>query len=139
MRLGLWLGLSAGFLLGACAQEEVAITVETSIEEPGPSVADALVRHLGPQGIAVEDRENADPDTILPNVLAGNVDFGIVEEPAQRQPGLSTVAPLYPSILHALHRKEREVGSFPDLIRGQRIYAGPIGGNRLAPAAAAVR
>ncbi|MEM7504469.1 MAG: TAXI family TRAP transporter solute-binding subunit [Pseudomonadota bacterium] len=128
MRVGLWLGIGAGLLLAACAQEEVTITIETSIEEPGPSVADALVRHLGPQGITVQDQENADPDTILPNVRAGLVDFGIVEEPAQRQPGLSTVAPLYPSILHALHRKEREVGSFPDLIRGQRVYAGPIGG-----------
>lgn len=128
MRGGPWLGVAAGLLLAGCAQEEATISIQTSIEEPGPSVADALVRHLGPQGIAVEYQENADPETILPNVRDGSVDFGIVEEPAQRQSGLATVAPLYPSILHALYRKEREVGTFPDLIRGQRVYAGPIGG-----------
>ena len=59
---------------------------------------------------------------------SGDIDLAIVEEPARRIPGLATVVPLYPSILHVLHRKAREVRTFPELIRGQQIYAGPVGG-----------
>lgn len=125
-------GFALALLAVGCARDPVSISIRISIEEPAPSVADALRRHFEPRGIAVDfasdDELEDDPDVIIQDVLDGTVDFGILEEPVRRVDGLTTVAPLYPSILHVLHRRGRSIEDFPGLVRGQRVYAGPIGG-----------
>lgn len=114
-------------LLAACAREPVAVTISYTTEEPAGSVAEALRRHLEPRDILIEAKPNEDPEAIVRAVLEGQVDFGILEEPARRLDGLTTIAPLYPSILHVLHRKGRSISDFSELIRGQQVYAGPLG------------
>ena len=73
--------------------------------------------------LAKDDREK-----VVAAVLGGEADLGILEEPTGRVAGLTTVVPLYPSILHVLYRKDRRANSFAELIRGQQVYAGPVGG-----------
>ncbi len=112
----------------SCTRAPQSVVVSISTEEPGPSVAAAMQPLLAEQNIELVIRGNDDPESILTVVLEGDADLGIVEEPARRVHGLTTVAPLYPSILHVLYRKNRSIRTFPELIRGQQVYAGPIGG-----------
>lgn len=121
-------GAFCALLAVSCTNEPATVVVSISTEEPGPAVARAMRPLLAEAGVELDIQGNDDPESILTVVLNGEADLGIVEEPARRVPGLATVAPLYPSILHVMHRKNRAVGSFPELIRGQQIYAGPIGG-----------
>ena len=125
-------GLAAGVLCAvvaaSCAREPVSLSVAVSTEEPGPSVARAMQPLLAEQGIALDTQTSDGPNDSLDAVLGGEIELAIVEEPARRIPGLTTVVPLYPSILHVYYRKGRDVSTFPELIRGQHVYAGPIGG-----------
>ena len=116
------------FVLG-CDREPTALTLRSSTEEPAFQVAAALRSELADRGIQLElVSEFADPDGIVAAVRAGEVDLGIVEEPATRTAGIRTIVPLYPSILHVVHRASNPADSFSELIRGQKVYAGPIGG-----------
>ena len=124
--------VALAIVAASCAREPLNLSVGISWEEPAPSVGDALLSHFEPRGVSVElssyTNANEGSDALLEDVLKGAVDLGIVEEPAKRVAGLTTVAPLYPSILHVLHRRDRPAQSFPEVIRGQQIYTGPIGG-----------
>ena len=115
-------------LLAACSREPIPLVLSISTEEPAQTIADAMAPLLADVGIEVDVRPNADLGSILAAVSNGDADLGIVEEPAQRIPGLRTVVPLYPSILHVLYRHGRDVSGFPELISGQNVYAGPVGG-----------
>ena len=126
------LGIALAITAASCAREPVDLSIGISAEEPAPSVGDALRRHFEPRGVNVSlsayDNASEDSDAILADVLSGEIDLGIMEEPAKRVPALTTVAPLYPSILHVLYRRDRPAQTFPELIRDQQIYTGPVGG-----------
>lgn len=114
--------------LTSCVRLDEGLVVSYSIEEPAPSVADALKRQLALSNIPVELTPKDDPEKVVTAVLGGEADLGILEEPFTRVVGLTTIVPLYPSILHVLYRQERSADSFPELVRGQQVYAGPVGG-----------
>ncbi len=128
MRTGLIASGLCALVAVGCAREPASVVVGISTEEPGPTIAAAMQPLLAQEGIELDIRAFEDPEAILAAVLDGRVDLGIIEEPARRIAELRTVAPLYPSILHAMHRRERVVSTFAELIRGQQIYAGPVGG-----------
>lgn len=121
-------GLACCAALLSCVRPDLSLVVSHSYEEPAPSVADALRRHMALSNIAVELTTKDDPQKVVAAVLGGEADLGILEEPSGRVAGLTTIVPLYPSILHVLYRQERSAESFPELVRGQQVYAGPVGG-----------
>lgn len=115
-------------VLCSCDREPSSLTVSISTEEPAPVMAATMRDVLASVDLDLLVEPTSDPYTILDAVRDSEADFGIVDEPPRRVAGIATVVPLYPSILHVLYRKDRLVTGFPDLIEGQQIYAGPIGG-----------
>lgn len=116
------------FLLTACSADTAHFTIGVSAEEPGPRIAEETRLLLVDSGLSAEVRSIEVAADIISAVLSGDIDFGIIAEPAVLIPGLTTVLPLYPSILHVLYKSENTPASFADVLVGKRIYAGPLGG-----------
>lgn len=58
----------------------------------------------------------------------GDVKLAIVDNSAPFDPGIRTLLPLQPGIVHILYKGEERPQSFALLLRGRRVYAGPLGG-----------
>lgn len=127
-RIGTRIVFAALPLVVGCEDTSQPLTLMVATEEPAPSIASALVPLLDERGIEVEVLSEDDATRILSLIASGEADLAIVEEPPAAVPGVSTVLPLYPSVLHVLYRAGRDPGSFADVIREQAVYAGPAGG-----------
>ncbi|MCH9695314.1 MAG: hypothetical protein K0U72_12460 [Gammaproteobacteria bacterium] len=115
-------------LAAACAPEQHSLTLGRSSEEPAPAIADSVRDTLNTQGIILDLQFASDPAAAMRAVLDGDLDLAIVEEPDHPLPQIMTLSPLYPSVLHVLHRQPAVAGDFVALIDGTSVYAGPIGG-----------
>ncbi|MDQ8205285.1 TAXI family TRAP transporter solute-binding subunit [Pelagicoccus sp. SDUM812003] len=114
--------------LAGCGKREHSIVIGHSVEEPGPSIAQAVSGLLNQNKLPASTTSFANEAEILQAVLDGTVVFAIAEEPERKIKDLATVVPLYPSILHVLHKKGMSADSLADLLDGKTVYAGPIGG-----------
>ena len=65
--------------------------------------------------------------TALDALLAGEADIALVSNNMPYRPRISTVMPLYPTVLHVGHIGEREFRSAAELFRSARVFAGPEG------------
>jgi TRAP-type uncharacterized transport system substrate-binding protein len=63
----------------------------------------------------------------LDALVDGTADIALVSNNMPFRTGVSTVLPLYPTVLHIGHFGEREFESGIELFRGARIFAGPEG------------
>ena len=120
--------------LGGCQMTMIPeLTLAVSPEEPAPSVARELGDFLSSRRFAIEIQASSSPTDIVAAIRDRRVDLALVEEPAGPTTGVVTVAPLYPSVLHVLHRDPEDPPDFAALIRGKSVYPGPAGGaaNRL--------
>lgn len=115
-------------LLCACTSADRNITLAVSTEEPAPTLADTVRPMLEARGFSVAIETVTDPLEALASIRDHRLDLAIVEEPDRPQPGLITLAPLYPSVLHVLHNRAPPHDNFAELIRGASVYAGPSGG-----------
>jgi len=111
-----------------CAKEDRELTLVISTEEPAPSIAESIRLFLGEGGFSISVDATADPAKIVAAIRDRRVDLALIEEPDVLEPGVVTLAPLYPSILHVLYNGTRAPENFADLIRGASVYAGPLGG-----------
>lgn len=66
-----------------------------------------------------------DSVSALDALEAGYGDIAFAPNTGAYREGISTVIPLYPSILHIIAHAERPAGSLAELLRGARVYAGP--------------
>jgi TRAP-type uncharacterized transport system substrate-binding protein len=86
----------------ATASEEVETPVRLA---PGPAVANA--------------------EAALTALAEGRADLAIVENSVSyRQPGVRTVIPLYPSVLHIGVRRDRRAQTLGEVLRGATVFAG---------------
>lgn len=115
-------------LVSACTAEPKHFVLGVSAEEPGPSIAEKVKQLLTDSRFTVEVRSIENSVDIIAAVRNGDINFGIIEEPLALIPGLATVVPLYPNILHVLYKGEDTANQFSDVIVGKRIYAGPLDG-----------
>ncbi len=113
---------------GGCELQDRDLTLAHATEEPAPSIAETVRSTLAASGISITIEESADPSAILAAVSEGRVDLAIIEEPEQPKAGATTLAPLYPSVLHVMHNRSGDPGNFAELMRGANVYAGPAGG-----------
>lgn len=120
--------MSACLLLVSCAAERSSLVILVTPEEPAPTIAASIQPLLESIGYAVEIRSIDDPMEVFELIDAGAADLGIVEEPDEPRSGLATVLPLYPTLLHVLHRSDMQPGGFEEVIRGHSVYPGPQGG-----------
>ena len=120
--------MAALLLIAACSKPARDLTLAVTTEEPAPSVAEAIRSHLDSHGFALEVEVAANSAAAIEAVLDGRLDLAVIEEPDRPIPGLTTLAPLYPSVLHILHDRDAAPGDFRKLISGATVYAGPTGG-----------
>ena len=66
-------------------------------------------------------------ETALDAVVAGDADLALVPNNLPYRQGVSTVMPLYPTVLHIGYLGDRQFDSAAALIRGSRVFAGPGG------------
>ena len=104
------------------------LTLAVSPEEPAPSVGQGVVEFLHRRGYSVSLVATSGAEEILDAVAGGRVDFALIEEPDRPRPGIVTLAPLYPSVLHVMHDEAEDPPDFGALIRRKKIYAGPMQG-----------
>ncbi len=114
-------------LLG-CNGLDRSLLIKVSTEEPAPSIAEAMRPLLEARGFSVEIQPDDNAKHIVDAIRNGTADLAVVEEPLRLIPGVVTLAPLYPSVLHVLYRDRSRPASFADLIRDRKIYAGPVEG-----------
>ena len=85
-----------------------------------------LLGHDGEVSISLTDEEQSE-ESALDALTAGEADIALVSNNMPYRPGISTVMPLYPTVLHIGHFGEREFASGTELFRGARVFAGPRG------------
>jgi hypothetical protein len=66
-------------------------------------------------------------DTPLDALEAGHADLALTSNAQHFRKGITTVMPLYPTVLHILYRKDRPADSAVNLLRGATVNAGPVG------------
>lgn len=65
--------------------------------------------------------------TPLDALEAGYADLALTSNAQPYRQGITTVMPLYPTVLHVLYRKDRRADSVAHLLRGAAVNAGPVG------------
>jgi len=115
-------------VLAGCAVEDRELTLAVSTEEPAPSIAETIRSFLNERGFSISIDVTTDSTKIVAAIRDRKVDLALIEEPELPTPGVVTLAPLYPSILHVLYNDAEAPADFADLIRGAKVYAGPLGG-----------
>ena len=115
-------------VLAGCAMEDRELTLAKSTEEPAPSIAETIRSLLSERGFSISIDVTTDATKIVAAIRDRKVDLALVEESDLPVSGVVTLAPLYPSVLHVLHNQTEVPEDFADLIRGAKVYAGPLGG-----------
>ena len=115
-------------VFAGCTRENRDLTLAVSTEEPAPSIAESIRSLLIEREFSISIDVTTDPDKIVAAVRDRKVDLALVEESSLPIPGVVTLVPLYPSVLHVLHNHAKVPADFPALIMGSKVYAGPVGG-----------
>ncbi len=63
----------------------------------------------------------------LDDLISGDADIALVSNNMPYRPGIATVMPLYPTVLHIGHVGDRKFENATELFRGARIFAGSAG------------
>ena len=66
-------------------------------------------------------------ETPLDALEAGYADLALTSNAQHYRKGITTVMPLYPTVLHILYRKDRPADTAVHLLRGASVNAGPVG------------
>ena len=66
-------------------------------------------------------------ETPLEAIEAGYADLAFTSNTQPYRQGITTVMPIYPTVLHILYRRDRSADSAEDLLRGATVNAGPVG------------
>ncbi len=61
------------------------------------------------------------------NCSPGPVDIALISNSMPYRDGITTIIPLYPTVLHIGQTGQKEFSDFADLIRGSSVFAGPEG------------
>ena len=85
-----------------------------------------LLGHDSEVSIALSDTGQSE-ESALDDLISGDADIALVSNNMPYRPGISTVMPLYPTVLHIGHIGNREFEIGTELFRGAKIFAGPAG------------
>jgi TRAP-type uncharacterized transport system substrate-binding protein len=106
---------------------------ELLLVKPGSPVDSAIVQDIvellgngAAVSISLTDSGQSD-EAALDALTAGEADIALVSNNMPFRTVVSTVLPLYPTVLHIGYVAGREFESGTDLFRGARVYAGPPG------------
>jgi len=66
-------------------------------------------------------------ETALDAIESGYADLAFASNAQPYRQGVTTVMPLYPTVLHILYRSGRDTSNLRSLLHGASVYAGPVG------------
>ncbi len=112
----------------ACMNENHELMLTASTEEPAPSIMEMIQSRFKDEGLSIAVNVATESDEIFESIRNKTVDLGVVEEPNHPIPGIVTIAPLYPSVLHVLYNRETKPTDFAQLLRQSNVYVGPLNG-----------
>ena len=120
---------AVAMVLTACDNDPVELRMVTPISLVDREIAEEFSRLLGENStISIELSDTAESDAAaLDTLVAGNADIALVSNYIPFRTGISTVMPLYPSVLHVGYDKDRDATNVTSLIRGATVYAGASG------------
>ena len=113
------------FLCQGCLKKKATYTILGNIEDPQNQIAvtisSVLSKHLTD---SIKVISGVGSLANLDSLELGKADFGIVDNYSRFSDKVATVVPLYPQLLHILHRKEKSPHSLHELFSMGKIFAG---------------
>jgi hypothetical protein len=120
--LGVW-------ILAGCNPSSERLTMVTPRLEIDQEIAEAFA-HLFSDEDFVQIELVPNPNPELPGIhllKSGAADLALVANTEAYDAELTTVVPLYPTVLHILYRADRPIVDSRDLMTDRTVYAGPPG------------
>jgi len=123
------LALACLVLLVACEREPAVLRLVQPISDLDAEIAANMAAMLNKStSVAVKiNDERAAGATALDMLQSGDADLALVSNFLPFREDISTVAPVYPSVLHIAHRRGRDASSGFDLLYGANVFAGAEG------------
>lgn len=123
--IGYFMALTA---LSSCMDKAKVYRIAGSIEEPQNEVT-RRIAHLINENLSdsLAIVPGVDMKAALDSVEAGSLDFAIVDNYALSRDHVVSVVPLYPQVLHILHRRGLHYENLESLLIGQKVFAGSPG------------
>jgi TRAP-type uncharacterized transport system substrate-binding protein len=120
--------ISLFICLIACQSENKPYRILGNIEDPQNEIAYTIASVLN-QNLADSIQVLAGVGSLanLDSLEMGKADFGIIDNYSRFSDQVHVVLPLYPQVLHILHKRTIQPTSFRDLFTQRKIYAGQIG------------
>ena len=120
------IGLLAG--LAGCGQRSHEFRLVTPPLDFDRDVAAELVEVFeqnSPHSITLVPLP-ASAQSPLDALEAGHADLALASNIQPYRRGVTTVMPLYPTVLHVLYKRDREFDDLRSLLDGATVYAGPV-------------
>lgn len=122
--------LLAGLVvLGACGEQHNALRLLAPAQPFDAEIATELATVLEQNSrhrIEIVPLP-AEFESPLDALEAGYADLAFTSNAQSYRQGITTVMPMYPTVLHILYRRGHPAGSAEDLLRGATVNAGPVG------------
>ena len=115
--------------LTACDNDPAELRMVTPASLVDREIAEEFSRLLGENSsISIELSDTAESDAAaLDALVAGDADIALVSNYVPFRIGISTVMPMYPSVLHVGYHKDRDATDVTSLFRGATVFAGTPG------------
>lgn len=112
-----------------CSREPAQLLLVTPQSPIDREIAQDVVNLLGHESaikITLTD-DAASDEAALDALISGTADIAFVSNSMPFRTGVSTVMPLYPTVLHIGHPVGRDASNIEGLLRGAKVFAGPPG------------
>lgn len=121
--------LVVAMVLTACDDGPAELRIVTPVSLVDREITEEFSRLLGENStISIELSDTPESDAAaLDALIAGDADIALVSNYVPFRTGVSTVMPLYPSVLHVGYTKDRDATDATSLIRGATVFAGATG------------
>lgn len=116
-------------LLVACDRAPTELRIVQPLSELDATIASDMAAMVN-KGSVISLQTSGDGATgeqALEMLLGGKADLALVSNFLPYRDGISTVMPVYPSVLHVAYRQDREFNSGFELVHGARVFAGADG------------
>ena len=115
--------------LAGCVRGPAELTLARPSSPFDRNVADSLATMFSSEsgiGLKLTDDRYSE-EAAIDELLSGTVDIALISNSMPYRDGITTVIPLYPTVLHIGQTGQKEFSDLADLIRGSSVFAGPEG------------
>lgn len=114
--------------LAGCGTRSVELVLVAPDLAMDRDVAETLARYVGEEsGIRIRLVPRPDGQTPVEAVASGHADLAFAANLQTYRPDITTIMPVYPTVLHFLVRDDRASTKFEEMFSGARIYGGNEG------------